>query len=110
MGAENRLRWVSDKTKIVFSGGEELKVDGQPKQVRDRLSRKGVRFARFNKKTGAANVDVWVAVGQVARSSKFRMYSGKPRHLPFRTSPPILRQLLPLFSAQCRRGDTTVDG
>jgi hypothetical protein len=56
---------VSDKTKIVFSGGEELKVDEQPKQVRDRLSRKGSRFARF-KKTGAANVDVWVAVGQVA--------------------------------------------
>jgi hypothetical protein len=56
---------VSDKTKIVFSGGEELKVDGQPKQARDRLSRKGARFARF-KKTGAANVDVWVAVGQVA--------------------------------------------
>ena len=56
---------MSDKTKIVFSGGEELKVDGQPKQVRDRLSRKGARFARF-KKTSAANVDVWVAVGQVA--------------------------------------------
>ena len=56
---------MSDKTKIVFSGGEELKIDGQPKQVRDRLSRKGARFARF-KKTGAANVDVWVAVGQVA--------------------------------------------
>ena len=56
---------MSNKTKIVFSGGEELKVDGQPKQVRDRLSRKGARFARF-KKTSAANVDVWVAVGQVA--------------------------------------------
>jgi hypothetical protein len=56
---------VSDKTKIVFSGGEELKVDGQPKQVRDRLSRRSARFARF-KRTGAANVDVWVAVGQVA--------------------------------------------
>jgi hypothetical protein len=56
---------VSDKTKIVFSGGEELKVDGQPKQVRDRLSRKGARFARF-KKAGAGVVDVWVAAGQVA--------------------------------------------
>ena len=56
---------MSDKTKIVFSGGEELKVDGQPKQARDRLSRKGARFARF-KKTSTANVDVWVAVGQVA--------------------------------------------
>jgi hypothetical protein len=54
---------VSDETKIVFSGGEELKVNGQPKQVRDRLSRKGARFARFKK---TSNVDVWVAVGQVA--------------------------------------------
>src|SRR5207249_9170032 len=53
----SRLRWVSDKTKIVFSGGEELQVDGQPKQVRDRLSRKGARFARL-KNTSAANVDV----------------------------------------------------
>ena len=56
---------MSDKTKIVFSGGEELKVDGQARRVRDRLSRKGARFARF-KKTGTAVVDVWVAVGQVA--------------------------------------------
>ena len=77
---------MPDKTKIVFSDGHELKVDEQPSEVLDGLSRRErFPFPRFRKTSDG--VDVYVMADQVAYIEQVPEPSDAPQTRVRRRSP-----------------------
>jgi len=66
LAAEGTLCWMSYRTKIVFSHGEEVGVQTQVWKVERRLSKDRRAGRAFTKLKSGHGTDVYVAAGQVA--------------------------------------------